>query len=106
MTYIEGWEPTGVGPSVTVGESGFVAGTIFAEFVRIAGRVEGPIEAMAVTVAATAHIVGHITHNTLTIEPGATLEGRRPWRPPNFLDGRRPWGESEWSGARKRGARR
>ncbi|MFQ6018460.1 MAG: polymer-forming cytoskeletal protein [Kiloniellaceae bacterium] len=67
--------------TVTVGESGHVEGAILAESVYICGSVRGPVRANTVTVGKTARIVGSIFHNVLTIEPGAFLEGRRPWRP-------------------------
>ncbi|MFQ5784798.1 MAG: polymer-forming cytoskeletal protein [Alphaproteobacteria bacterium] len=82
-----------VAPRVSIGESGRVDGSIFAEQVYVAGSMRGPIEAMVVTVAATGRVFDHVTHNTLNIEPGGRIDGRRPWRPPNFLDGRRPWGK-------------
>jgi len=75
---------------VIVGESGEVHGEIVAEFVDIRGSVEGPVVASSVAVARTARIIGHITHRELTIEPGAYLEGRRPWRLHPLEDLKRP----------------
>lgn len=75
---------------VIVGESGEVHGEIVAEAVDIRGSVEGPVVAASVTVARTARIIGHITHRELTIEPGAYLEGRRPWRLHPLEDLKRP----------------
>ncbi len=69
------------GRRVTIGRSGLVEGRIFAESVFIQGSVRGPVIATSVAVAKTARIIGNITHNELSIEPGAYLEGRRPWRP-------------------------
>ena len=69
------------GRRVTVGRSGLVEGRIFAESVFIHGSVRGPVIATSVAVGKTARIIGNITHNELSIEPGAYLEGRRPWRP-------------------------
>lgn len=66
--------------SVRIGESGLVHGEIVAEAVDIRGSVEGPVVATNVAVARTARVVGNITHNQLSIEPGAYIEGRRPWR--------------------------
>ena len=76
--------------SVIVGEGGEVRGEIVAEAVDIRGSVEGPVVAASVTVARTARIIGHITHRELTIEPGAYLEGRRPWRLHPLEDLKRP----------------
>jgi len=75
---------------VIVGEGGEVRGEIVAEAVDIRGSVEGPVVAASVTVARTARIIGHITHRELTIEPGAYLEGRRPWRLHPLEDLKRP----------------
>lgn len=69
------------GRSVTVREGGYVEGTILAEFAEILGTLIGPVRANTVAVGRNARVIGNIFHNTLTIEPGAFLEGRRPWRP-------------------------
>ena len=65
---------------VIVGEGAKVHGEIVAEAVSIQGSVEGPVVATSVAVAKTARVIGSITHKELEIEPGAYLEGRRPWR--------------------------
>ncbi len=75
---------------VTVGEDGQVHGEIVAEAVDIRGLVEGPVVAAIVSVARTARVIGHITHRELSIEPGAYLEGRRPWRLHPLEDLKRP----------------
>ncbi len=71
---------------VTVGESGLVEGSIFAESVCIHGSVRGPVIATNDAVTKTARVIGSITHNELSIEPGAYMEGRRPWRPRPLAD--------------------
>lgn len=80
-----------VARSVTVGEGGSVEGSVFAETAHIGGAVMGRVEAVAVTIAATGRVVGSITHNVLSVEPGAMIEGRRPWRPVSYLEARRKW---------------
>ncbi len=65
---------------VTIGEGALVHGEIVAEELSIQGSVEGPVVATNVAIAKTARVIGNITHKELTIEPGAYLEGRRPWR--------------------------
>ena len=75
---------------VKVGEGGEVHGEIVAEAVDIHGVVEGPVVAAIVSVARTARVIGHITHRELSIEPGAYLEGRRPWRLHPLEDLKRP----------------
>ena len=77
--------------SVTVGEGGSVGGSVFAETAHIGGTVMGRVEAVAVTIGTTGRVVGSVTHNLLSVEPGAVLEGRRPWRPVSFLEQRRRW---------------
>ncbi|HEX9789822.1 MAG TPA: polymer-forming cytoskeletal protein [Kiloniellales bacterium] len=67
--------------SVELLESGVIEGALIAESVIIHGCVVGPVRANTVTAATTARIVGSVFHNVLNIEPGASLEGRRPWRP-------------------------
>jgi cytoskeletal protein CcmA (bactofilin family) len=67
--------------SVEILESGVIEGALIAESVIIRGCVVGPVRANTVTAATTARIIGSVFHNVLTVEPGATLEGRRPWRP-------------------------
>jgi len=75
---------------VKVGEGGEVHGEIVAEAVDIHGLVEGPVVAAIVSIARTARVIGHITHRELSIEPGAHLEGRRPWRLHPLEDLKRP----------------
>lgn len=65
---------------VIVGQNGSVHGKIVAEVAEIRGLVDGPVVATSVTVARTARVSGSIIHNQLSIEPGAHIEGRRPWR--------------------------
>ncbi len=80
-----------VARSVTDGEGGVVEGSVFADTVHIGGAVMGRVEAVAVTIAATGRVVGTVTHNVLSVEPGAVIEGRRPWRPVSYLEARREW---------------
>jgi len=67
--------------SVEILDSGVVEGAVVAESAIIRGSVLGPVRANTVTAGTTARIVGSVFHNVLTMEPGARLEGRRPWRP-------------------------
>ncbi len=61
--------------SVTVCEGAQVKGGIHAEAVRVSGTVKGQIEATSITLAKTAKVKGDLLHKTLSIEPGAQLEG-------------------------------
>lgn len=58
-----------------VGEKASVKGEIICENVIVRGRVEGGIRAKAVSLAATAHILGDILHSSLSVESGAHFEG-------------------------------
>jgi cytoskeletal protein CcmA (bactofilin family) len=58
-----------------------IEGKASADRAVIAGSVNGPVTATDIRIESTAKVIGNITHNMLTIEPGAFLEGRRPWRP-------------------------
>ena len=77
--------------TVSVGEGARIEGSIYAESVHISGQVSGRVEATSVTIARSAHVVCNITHHTLSIEPGAVVEGRRPWRPLSFMVKHRRW---------------
>ena len=73
---------------VSVAEGGRIEGSVMAERVQIGGAVEGPVRATTVKITKTARVVGNITHLNLSVEAGAYIEGRRPWRP-------RPLGNEE-----------
>ena len=60
---------------------GHVEGRVFAQKLVVGGSINGPVTATDIRLEATARVTGNITHNMLTVEPGAYLEGRRPWRP-------------------------
>ena len=59
-----------------VGESGRIRCQISADQALIRGTVDGQIEAKSVVLTSSARVVGDIHHQTLTIEPGAQLDGR------------------------------
>jgi cytoskeletal protein CcmA (bactofilin family) len=69
------------GRTLVVEAGGLVEGRVFADRLLVGGTVNGAVTATDVGVEGTARVVGNITHNNLMIEPGAFLEGRRPWRP-------------------------
>ena len=66
---------------VTVTESGRVEGSISGETVRISGTVNGHLDATTVEIRKTARVVGKVFHHSLSVEPGAVVDGLRPWRP-------------------------
>lgn len=73
------------GARVSVGISGHIAGAVTADRILIRGRVNGQIRAQNVTFTRTAQVKGDVFHDTLTIEPGAKLEGH--CRRLNAVDG-------------------
>jgi cytoskeletal protein CcmA (bactofilin family) len=62
--------------TVTVGEGAHVQGSVHGDSVHVSGSVKGQIEAPTVTIAKTAKILGDITHQSLSVEAGAFLEGQ------------------------------
>ncbi len=61
---------------LVIGEQGSVTGEISAENVSVLGSVTGQITAQTVVLARTARILGDITHDSLSVEVGAYVEGR------------------------------
>jgi cytoskeletal protein CcmA (bactofilin family) len=68
--------------TLVIGEQGSVTGEIAAETVRVLGAVTGQIAARSVELAKTARIMGDITHDSLSVEAGAYVEGRFNRLPP------------------------
>ena len=60
---------------LTVGEKACVTGAIVADWVRIAGTVQGEITAVHVELTASAKVTGDINHDTLSIDAGAYIQG-------------------------------
>lgn len=69
------------GRVLIVEECGQVEGNLTGERIHICGEVIGTVTAADVSLTKSAQVVGNVTHSELYIEPGATHEGRRPWRP-------------------------
>ncbi len=69
------------GRTLVIEDGAHIEGRVIAEQLLIGGSVHGVVTATDVGVEGTARVVGNIIHNSLTIQPGAILEGRRPWRP-------------------------
>lgn len=57
------------------GEASTITGSISAEVVRLAGTVEGPVEAAQVIILRTARVRGDVRYDALTVEQGALVEG-------------------------------
>lgn len=63
------------GAKLSVGQTGRIKGAVTADRVLIRGRVIGEIRAQTLTLTSTARVKGDVMHETLTIEPGAQLDG-------------------------------
>lgn len=62
--------------SLVQGEGSMIEGEIKAETARLSGAVNGRIEAKNLLVMKAAKIDGDVNYETLTIEQGATVNGR------------------------------
>lgn len=73
---------------LSVGQTGRIKGAVTADRILVRGRVVGEIRARTITLAATARVKGDVLHETLTIEPGAQLEGHcRPMESVKQIEG-------------------
>ncbi len=62
--------------SITLRPEGRIRGDVVAEEVHIHGAVEGLIKSQNVTLYETAVVRGTIMHESLTVEDGATVDGK------------------------------
>lgn len=62
--------------SLVQGSDSKIAGKIIAEQARLAGTVDGSIEARDLIIEASARISGDVQYETLTIEQGSKVEGK------------------------------
>lgn len=62
--------------SLTLGESGEIRGNIVAETARLAGLVDGAVEAGTLTLDHNARITGDVLYEMLSVNSGADVEGR------------------------------
>ncbi|MWV26301.1 bactofilin family protein [Aurantiacibacter rhizosphaerae] len=62
--------------SLVQGEDSRIEGEIKAETARLSGEVKGTIAVRNLVVLKTAQIDGDVSYDTLTIEQGASVEGR------------------------------
>ena len=61
--------------TLTVGRGALVNGSIYGGHVRIAGTVNGEITARTVELLSTARMTGDISHDSLSVEAGAYIQG-------------------------------
>jgi cytoskeletal protein CcmA (bactofilin family) len=73
-------------PQIVVGSDGYICGTLRAHEALIQGRVDGHVIAFRVVVEGTAEVHGRIFHHELEMAADALLDGRAPWRPPNYFE--------------------
>jgi cytoskeletal protein CcmA (bactofilin family) len=82
--------------TLTIGEQGSVRGTVKAEQLKVCGEVVGEIQGGTISLTASAKVDGDIVHDSLSIEPGAHLDGHCRRRSPEASDGtaaRQPSGD-------------
>ena len=58
-----------------IGRDGYVNGQIKCKEAEIHGKVVGAISATDVVLAKTAQVIGDVSHKTLSIQPGAVIDG-------------------------------
>ena len=58
------------------GATGTIAGDIVADEARIAGLVEGTVNARTLIIEASARVTGDVAYETITISAGAQIDGR------------------------------
>ena len=63
------------GQSLSIGSAGVITGAVKVESALVRGQINGEIRARVITLAKSARVKGDVLHETLTIEPGAQLEG-------------------------------
>jgi cytoskeletal protein CcmA (bactofilin family) len=72
--------------TLVVASGGYVEGDIVARDVHVIGRLNGRIFAVNVTLASSADVSGRVFHNAITVERGARIDARMPWRPPSYFE--------------------
>lgn len=63
------------GNVLLVGASAKIKGEIYADTIHIHGSINGQIKAKTVHLAKTAHVIGDVLHENLSIDEGAFIEG-------------------------------
>jgi cytoskeletal protein CcmA (bactofilin family) len=64
------------GKSLIISRGAFVKGAVSADQVVVDGTIEGPIKGGEIILKSRAHVIGDIHHRSLSIETGASFEGR------------------------------
>lgn len=71
---------------LVLASDGYVDGDVVARDVHVIGRFNGRIFAVNVTFAKSSEVTGRVFHNTVTVERGARIDARMPWRPPSYFE--------------------
>ena len=61
---------------MTVDKDARVDGSIRAHSLIVSGSVDGEMEATEISLTSTARVTGELSHETLSVDPGASLEAR------------------------------
>ena len=64
------------GKSLIISRGALVKGAVSADQVVVDGTIEGPIRGGEIILKSRAHVIGDIHHQSLSIENGASFEGR------------------------------
>jgi cytoskeletal protein CcmA (bactofilin family) len=64
------------GKSLIISRGALVKGAVSADQVVVDGTIEGPITGGDIILKSRAHVIGDIHHQSLSIENGASFEGR------------------------------
>lgn len=62
--------------SLVQGEASSIHGAITAESARLAGTVDGSVDARDLVITATANVTGDVSYETITIEQGGHVDGQ------------------------------
>ncbi|MFN3475530.1 MAG: polymer-forming cytoskeletal protein [Blastomonas sp.] len=62
--------------SLVQGESSAIHGAITAETARLAGTVDGSVNARELVITASARVTGDVSYETITIEQGGHVDGQ------------------------------
>jgi cytoskeletal protein CcmA (bactofilin family) len=65
---------------------GYFEGNVIAQEALIRGHLDGRVIAPVVKVGVEATVNGKVFHHTITVEEGARLDARFPWRPMNYFE--------------------
>jgi cytoskeletal protein CcmA (bactofilin family) len=61
---------------LTLGETGTLTGALRADHATIRGTIKGSVRARTVMLERSATVVGDVTHESISIEAGAKIDGR------------------------------